>query len=585
MFNRTPINPTLALLACAWLIATVLGPANATENTWDQLAKAALERGDIAAARHLAAEALKDSSTSPTAHELLGFVEFREKNHEAAISHFQAASNGGLLGLEMMRDWSAALLALGRHPQARELLKQALDLYPSQVDLTYRLAGSYSEEGEWKQAWPYWEQVYRQGLRHAGVVLQLARARFAAGEDVQAVELLENWVSSTETADALWEAGKLLFEKTLYRQALLPLQKAWKQKPGSYEVGMYLSLAHYLLEQCKESGEILNRIATGPVSPLDYRVLRGSVRARLGQWDEARADLEAAIQHYPDRADGYLNLGLLLLERGEPGRAVEMFNRASRLPAKGAKLIYTIRSRRNCEGMKPPASQDTTDPVRSELCNQLAEQLYRHQQTGSALEVFWLALQLHSRSARAYAGIGRLCWERDSVAEAQTFLEIGLAFHPESADLHFNRGLVFQSLGDASSAVQSLEKAISLRGSDPKAGDWIQLGTARLASGRPNDAEAAFVNGLTLDPSLAQGHFELGKLYLQQSVYDRAEQALERATQLDPRLLGAYYQRGLVCLRTGKTERGKNLMQVFQRKKTLYEPGISSGASLGSSQP
>ena len=63
------------------------------------------------------------------------------------------------------------------------------------MDLRYRLAGSYSTQGKWKEAWPHWETAYRQGLRHSGVVLQLARARFAVGQDVEAVELLSGFAA------------------------------------------------------------------------------------------------------------------------------------------------------------------------------------------------------------------------------------------------------------------------------------------------------------------------------------------------------------------------------------------------------
>ena len=80
------------------------------------------------------------------------------------------------------------------------------------------------------------------------------------------------------------------------------------------------------------------------------------------------------------------------------------------------------------------------------------------------------------------------------------------------------------------------------------------------------------MKGLSLDPTLAQGHFELGKLYFQQAVYDRAEKSLEKAIQLDPRLMGAYYQYGLVCMRNGKPERGKTFLNTFHQKKELYAP-------------
>ena len=179
---------------------------------WRARAQEALSRGDLDDARRAAELGLQSPSSGGAAHELLGYISYRQKKNEEAIAHFQAASRDGRSGLELTKNWSAALLALGRHLEGRELLEKALAQDSSQTDLRYRLAGSYSTEGKWKEAWPHWEMVYGQGLRHSGVVLQLARARFAAGQDVEAVELLNGFVASTAAMDPLFEAGKLLFE-------------------------------------------------------------------------------------------------------------------------------------------------------------------------------------------------------------------------------------------------------------------------------------------------------------------------------------------------------------------------------------
>jgi tetratricopeptide (TPR) repeat protein len=539
---------------------------------WQARAKDALLRGDLDDAHRTAESALQDSSSAAAAHELLGHISYRQKKNEEAIAHFQAASRAGCSGIELTKDWSAALLALGRHREARDLLEKALAQDASLTDLRYRLAGSYSTEGKWKEAWPHWEMVYQQGVRHSGVVLQLARARLAAGQDVEAVQLLSGFSATTTAMDPLWEAGKLLFEKALYRQALTPLQKVWELKPGAYEAGMYLALSHYLIEHYAESEKVLKAIPVVPEGSPDYALLLGSVYARLGKWDEARRQLEVVTKRFPERADGYLNLGLFCLEVGDRTRAMDLFDKAARLETKGNKVLYTIRSRKNCEGLRPPEELSQSDSTRGSLYSQLAEQLYARQQSGSALEVFLLAMQVDARSERAYAGIGRICSETDSVPEARAFLERGLTLHPRSGVIHFNLGLVFQSLGQPSEAVREFQQAMELRGTETSPLDWIQLGTAQQAGGNSKEAESSFLKGLSLNPGLAQGHFELGKLYFQQAAYDRAEQSLEKAIQLDSRLLGAYYQYGLVCMRNGKTERGKTLLKTFNQKKELYAP-------------
>ncbi|MEW5980004.1 MAG: tetratricopeptide repeat protein [Acidobacteriota bacterium] len=557
-------------------------PALASQpKEWEAEARNALQQGQLDVARRQAENALLSPRTAAAAHELLGHIACKENHDRQAVLHFEAAKALHRLTPEMERNWSGALLNLKQYGEARRILEQALSRDPSQKDLRYRLAGAYLEEGHWREAWPHLEQVHREGLSHAAVVMQLARARFAVGQDYQAVDLLRDVGSSGSSADLLFQAGKLLFEKTLYRQAVPLLEKVWGQAPGSYDIGMYLALCHYLMEEYSDSEQVLIQIQTGSEKPLDYQILLGSVHARLGQWQKAREELELAVHLYPQRADGYLNLGLFCLEREEHSRAMELLEKASRMMTKGTKLLYTIRSRKNCEGLRLPDAARGRQAEREKFYTQLAEMLHSMQQKGSALAVFLLALEVDPTSAKAHAGIGRVCWEMDSLPQSRAFLERGRELHPQSPDLLFTTGLVDQSLGDSVEAIRAYERAIQSLGPDAGAEHWIQLGTAQADSGKFQEAGISFRKGLSLDPAFAQGHYELGKLCFREKHFECAEEALETATRLDPKLLGAYYQFGMTCLRLGKTEKGKELLEAFHRKKELYGPDQTALGSMG----
>ncbi len=144
----------------------------------------------------------------------------------------------------------------------------------------------------------------------------------------------------------------MLFDNLLYRHSLEPLERAWRENPGTYELGMYLALAYYSLEQFTQSERILTAMQGAP--PLEYCNLLGAVNARLGRWDEAQRKLELAIRLAPNRADGYLNLGLFYLERGDHERAMALLEKGSGMMRPGTKILYTMRTRQNCRDLKPP---------------------------------------------------------------------------------------------------------------------------------------------------------------------------------------------------------------------------------------
>src|SRR5262249_5371968 len=112
------------------------------------------------------------------------------------------------------------------------------------------------------------------------------------------------------------------------------------------------------------------------------------------------------------------------------------------------------------------------------------------------------------------------------------------------------------------------------RGPEAPALHWVQLGTAQLGSPKmgERDAEASFSKALQIDPNSGEAHYQLGKIRFQQKDYARAEESLEKAISLDPSLTKAYYHYGMTCLRLGKAEKGKELLETFNRKRILRTP-------------
>ncbi len=180
---------TAKVLVCIWILSLPLASIASTQS-WEKDIQEALESGQFSLAERLARKGLNDPATASAAHEWLGHIAVAQRKNEEAISHFKSASTEGRLSSSSEKNWASALTNLGRYQEASSLLERAVARNPSELDLRDRLADSYLRLGKPKKAWPHLEEVYRKGLRHMGVTLQLARTRFLVGRDDLAVELL-----------------------------------------------------------------------------------------------------------------------------------------------------------------------------------------------------------------------------------------------------------------------------------------------------------------------------------------------------------------------------------------------------------
>ena len=541
---------------------------------WEQQARAALERGEVAEAQNLAAQKLSDPASAAVAHLLLGVLDLRQQRHSTAVTHFEAAKALGEQREELFLCWSESLQKLGRLAEACRLLEKELEQNPSLPALNSRLADLYLALGKPRQALRYLEEVYRQGRPNAAVTLRLASARFAAGQDYRAVELLEPLVGAASSANLLLQIGKLYFRNLLYRKALIPLQRAWELSKPSYEAGMFLALTFFQLGEYASCAGFLDQIKPDAAEELDYRTLKGSVLARLGEWEGARRELERGVEAAADRADGYLNLGLFWMERGDREKAWELLEKGSWLMTPGTKVVYTFDPRQTCDGLVLPKGDVAVNKDRARFFADMAERFHKVHHWTSALELFRAALEADPRLKAPYAGIGLICPELGNPDVGRSFLAQGVDLYPAAADLRFYLGTVLSALGRHEEALSSFLKALELGGPNPPARHWLFLGIAQAAGNKEKHAEAkvSFLRAVEADPQLALAHYELGKWHLKNGDPEGAEKSLQRAIELDPHLVGAYYQLGIACRRNGKSERARELMAVFQQKKALREP-------------
>ena len=543
----------------------------ADRDVWEQRIEALLQEGELAEATRLAESATEESSTAASAHGWLGRISMAGARFGEAAERFSRARDLGASVVEIADTWSRALVRLGRREEACAILGDAASVDAENASLRYLTGSCFLRVGLPREALPHLEAARRHGIGHSAAAMDLARAQIGSGREDLAVDQLLGMTEQSSDPGTLLAIGETLFQNVLYRQALVPLAKAWELRPKWYDTGMFLALSHYQLEEYQECADILSGLDLES-RPAEARLLLGSALARLGMAEPARRELEAGIRMAPERADGYLNLGLFLLDHGQREQALDVFKQAAERQALGAKIFYHVKARPNCRGLAPPAEIREGDARRARYFSDFADTLLAGQQWGAALEVYLTALSIDPRQARPYGGIGLICQELGTAEVGVEFVRRALRSHPADAELHYYLGSLYEYLSQPLSAIESYRKALELGDSETiPSRYWLRLGLAQLGAGLAAQAESSFQTALEREPEFAEAHYRLGKVRFRDGQYAEAEQLFEQAVQLDPSLAEAYYSWGLASIRNGKSEKGRAILESHRRKAALRQ--------------
>jgi tetratricopeptide (TPR) repeat protein len=184
-------------------------------------------------------------------------------------------------------------------------------------------------------------------------------------------------------------------------------------------------------------------------------------------YDEALAAYERALELQPDFVDGLNNLGTALRDLGRWREAEAAYERALALSPGNPKLLsnlaLALKEREDFEGAAALLSQAVDiDPDNVQSLTYLALVRLDQKQVTAAEDLAGRALSLAPDDARAINALGLARFEQQDSAAALDLFQRAIGLAPELADAHNNLGNVRKEEGRLDEARQAYEKAIEL---------------------------------------------------------------------------------------------------------------------------
>jgi Tfp pilus assembly protein PilF len=476
--------------------------------------RAALERGDEAAARTSFEKVLALAPQHADAHTFLGFLDSNSGDIRSAEKHFAAAAIATPFSPSAHNNYGAILLRAGRTQLAAAQFEKSLKLDPNQPSALVNLAQVRFATGKTEDLRAALELFQRAlalapdpEVARASLITALQlddKGKIASGYRAYA-ELLRAQQSGTPpTLAARLELGQALLKAGATDEAIEELTEAVKLDSSSVAAIVALGQAFLARGELRAAGRTLeSAVARGLDSAPLYAAL-AEVYEKDGHIENAIPAMRLAIAHDPKNEHYQLRYGLLLTDTKAPAAAVIRLQEAVREFPNSSRMWLAL-------GIA---------------------QLNAREYPYDARKSFERALELDPHSVLALSYLGTTYAERGEYDEAVKLYERAIAADESLAVPYYLAADVIIKLPDAdlTRAEQYLRRSVQL---DPSfAAAFMALARLHVRAKRWAEAAVEFERAVQLSPKSAEAHYQLARVYTQLKRNADAQRELASFRQL-----------------------------------------------------
>lgn len=491
-------------------------------------ARQALERGDFAAARSAASQALAQNSASAEAEAILGLADTADGQLSAAEKHFLKAVSFKPADYRAHTYLGSTYLRQQRLAEAKAAFSRVLHLRPGNTVAQYNLGVIAALQGNPAAALPYFSAVHKSNPTDAAALVALLECQLdlkqnrAARDSAQKIDKL-----LSPDSPGLLQIGAALAARAEYETALPLLRRFAAANPGSSDAGYNLGLALLHTGALEEAEKVVSRLLRVAPGPESYNLM-GSVQEKRGEQKEALRSFAEATRLAPDKEDFRIDYGSSLVNAGLLEEAVTEFS---------------------------GGIEQIPQSVRLRLG--LGSALYLSAKYDEAAQVMLECVRRSPKFAPAYDLLGKI-FESAPDRQEEIFAAFGayLEQGPQDAAAHCHYAVMLHSRAEGEgpnrfmAARKHLRRALTL---DPRLAEaHVQLGVISQAEGRLADAAASYQQAVALAPSYSNARYRLGLAY--QKLGQPAKAQIELNSFRTLKSKESEQERNILMMRVGATQ-------------------------------
>lgn len=280
----------------------------------------------------------------------------------------------------------------------------------------------------------------------------------------------------------------------------------------------------------------------------------------------AISTFEQAVRVKPNLLEARYNLGLLLAESGQSGKALEHLQAANKLNPQDKNIQAALAS------VSPQAKPRKPDvsPSITALNQSLA--LVKEKRYTEARNLLTQAVERDSQNPQLLAALGMTLTRMRLLDDAVKVFRQAIVLQPKSAEAQINLGVALADLSNQAEALKHFERATQI--SPQLAIAHYYQGRALHELRRETEAKSSLQQALRLQPDFPPALLTLGATFNRLGKYPQAVKLLQHSVQVDDGNPTSYFELGQALSGSGDAE---GAIASYRRSLTI-EPKNSQTA-------
>ena len=494
-----------------------------------KLAKASLEAKDI---RTGFAELQKTVELDPNNFEALGklgeiYVMAGKKDEATQIADNLVKSRPNDPQGYILQ--SGLAVRAGKVDEGIAKLKKAAELDPKRIRTLLTIGNMYLLKRDRKSAQEWYDKALAADPNAVDVHVTRGNFFFASGERDEGEKEYRKAIELSKEKETLRIA---LAEHYLYQGRMEESEKelnAIIKEMNSQKARKVLAEIKLETGKVAEAKPIVDAILKENEKDLDGKYLKGRIALAENRLDDAKALFGDVVKQDAGMARARLYNGLTEIQQGQVEVGRKEIEEAVKLDPGNARAQLLLGEVSLRSGAPAAAEKAALEVLRRNPSNVLAaillaDSFLARKEWKKGEQIYQAMMKQLPKSPVGYLKMGLSRKLQGKPKEAAGFFAQAVEKNPKDLTAINEYIFALAAAKDTAKAKKVLDETVAKEPKNPLL--WDMVGRFQLASGKPAEAEAAFLKSIELAPEFTAPYYQLGVIYAAQKKFPEAEMRL-----------------------------------------------------------